>query len=108
MYENNILQFFNHAEGYVTPVIASGSAEISSFNYIYQYKDHLGNIRLSYTDANNNGTITQNEIIEGNNYYPFGGSHKGYNNVVNGTENKYQTFQGQELNEELGLNWFVL
>jgi len=35
-------------------------------------------------------------------YYTFGLKHKGYNNVVNGTENKYQTFQGQELEEELG------
>ncbi len=24
---------------------------------IYQYKDHLGNIRLSYTDKNNDGKV---------------------------------------------------
>jgi len=41
--------------------------------YVYQYKDHLGNIRLSYSDnVLKNGTIAQNEIIEENNYYPFG------------------------------------
>jgi RHS repeat-associated protein len=38
-------------------------------------------------------------------YYPFGLKHKGYNNVVNGAGNNYKTFQGQEINEELGLNW---
>ena len=41
------------------------------------------------------------------NYYPFGLEHKGYNNVVNGTENNYQTFLGQETNNELGLNWLT-
>ncbi len=105
IYENNNLQFFNHAEGYVEPVIASGSAAISSFNYVYQYKDHLGNIRLSYTDADGNGTIKQDEIIEENNYYPFGLKHKGYNNVVNGAESKYK-YHGKEHQEELGLNWY--
>ena len=38
------------------------------------------------------------------NYYPFGLKHKGYNNVVNGSENKYQTYNGKELEEELGKN----
>ena len=38
------------------------------------------------------------------NYYPFGLEHKGYNNVVNGTENNYKTFQGQEISKELGYN----
>ena len=31
-----------------------------NFNYIYQYKDHLGNVRLSYADKDNNGTIAPN------------------------------------------------
>ncbi|MDD7886835.1 RHS repeat-associated core domain-containing protein [Flavivirga sp. 57AJ16] len=38
-------------------------------------------------------------------YYPFGLEHKGYNNVVNGTENNHHTFQGKENQKELGLNW---
>jgi RHS repeat-associated protein len=66
--------------------------------------DHLGNIRLSYSDADGNGTIAQSEIIEENNYYPFGLEHKGYNNVIVGTENNHKTYQGQELNEDLGYN----
>ncbi len=102
IYENNNLQFFNHAEGYVEPVIASGSAAISSFNYVYQYKDHLGNIRLSYTDADGNGTIKQDEIIEENNYYPFGLKHKGYNNGIsslgNSVAQRYK-FGGKEYDE---------
>lgn len=50
IYENNSLQFFNTAEGYVEP---NGN----SYDYIYQYKDHLGNIRLSYSDGDKDGQI---------------------------------------------------
>jgi RHS repeat-associated protein len=78
-----------------------------TFKYVYQYKDHLENIRLSYSDSNNNGTIELSEIIEENNYYPFGLKHKGYNNNVssngNSTAQKLK-FQGQELEQSLGLN----
>ncbi|AUC13875.1 hypothetical protein BTO06_01325 [Tenacibaculum sp. SZ-18] len=108
IYENGDLQFFNHAEGYIQPVIASGSAAISSFDYVYQYKDHLGNIRLSYTDVNGDGVITAStEIIEEKNYYPFGLQHKGYNNTVNSIGNSTAQkfgYNGVEYNESLGLN----
>ncbi|PQJ80283.1 hypothetical protein BTO18_14330 [Polaribacter porphyrae] len=43
IYENGALQFFNHPEGYV-------KVDNGVYNYVYQYKDHLGNVRLSYTD----------------------------------------------------------
>jgi len=99
IYENNVLQFFNQPEGYVEP---SGS----NFNYVYQYKDHLGNIRLSYQDKNNDGVITAStEIVEENNYYPFGLKHKGYNANINGRHHKYM-FGGKEQQDELGLNWY--
>ena len=41
------------------------------------------------------------------NYYPFGLKHKGYNNVVTST-NPAQNYKynGKELNEELGLDWY--
>lgn len=52
IYENDVLQFFNTAEGYVSPKSSGG------FDYIYQHKDHLGNVRLSYTE-NPNAQTTQ-------------------------------------------------
>ena len=85
------LEFFPTTEGYYDYV---------GKKYVYQYKDHLGNIRLSY--AKNPGTQVL-EIIEENNYYPFGLKHKGYNDYTI-TNNKYK-FQGQERQDELGLNW---
>ncbi|WP_281987863.1 DUF6443 domain-containing protein [Aquimarina aggregata] len=96
-YKNGNLEFFNHPEGYV-------EKETDGFKYVYQFKDHLGNIRLSYSDKDNNGNIITSEIVEEKSYYPFGLQHKGYNNVISGTEHPYG-FNGKEEQEELGLNW---
>jgi RHS repeat-associated protein len=93
-YENASLQFFPMAEGYVEP-------SAGSYRYIYQYKDHLGNVRLSY-----DRTLA---IKEESNYYPFGMKHEGYNAVKIGVENKYK-YNGKELQDEsIGgsqLNWY--
>ncbi|WP_304145915.1 DUF6443 domain-containing protein [Mesoflavibacter zeaxanthinifaciens] len=106
IYEDNgdltTLKFFNQPEGYVQP---KDEANIAlGFEYVYQYKDHLGNIRLSYSDSDGNNDVTSSEIIEENNYYPFGLKHKGYNYVINGTDHPYG-FGGKEEQNELGLNW---
>ncbi|WP_299550651.1 RHS repeat-associated core domain-containing protein [Seonamhaeicola sp.] len=99
VYEGSSLKFFNHPEGYVDTS--------NGYEYVYQYKDHLGNIRLSYQDSDNDGIAETSEILEENNYYPFGMRHKGYNNVVNSTNpaQKYK-YNGKELNDELGLDWY--
>ena len=108
VYENSSLKFFNHPEGYVEPKDETNLA--LGYNYVYQYKDHLGNIRLSYSDADGNGSINAStEILEENNYYPFGLKHRGYNNVVSANANsiaKKFKFQGQELEESLGLDMY--
>jgi hypothetical protein len=82
------LQFFKTPEGYVDPVtntlqsVASfsketGTTSYSDYNYVYQYKDHLGNVRLSYADKDLDGVASENEIIAEDNYYPFGLKQKG-------------------------------
>lgn len=92
VYEGGQLQFFNHPEGYVMP-------DGNGYRYVYQFKDHVDNVRLSYTD--NNGTL---EIVEENNYYPFGGKMKGYNTSVsplgNSTAQRWK-FGGMELDNSL-------
>ncbi len=104
IYENGELQFFSHAEGYVSAELVSGTLK---FENVYQYKDHLGNIRLSYTDNNGDGNITQNEIVEEKNYYPFGLQHKGYNDDYSSSGNSIANkfgYNSVELEEALGLN----
>ncbi|WP_390456457.1 RHS repeat domain-containing protein, partial [Chryseobacterium sp. Alg-005] len=90
--------------------------------YIYNFTDHLGNVRLSYTDTNKDGIIQPRqyrvsecdgpwdpwnppncidywkpgEIVEINNYYPFGLLH----NYTSTTQNAYQyKYNGKELQE---------
>jgi RHS repeat-associated protein len=65
-------------------------------------KDHLGNVRLSYKNTSNTGVNLQ--IVEENNYYPFGLTHEGYNNVQ--TADHGYKFNGKEHNQELGLDWY--
>ncbi|MFK7750390.1 MAG: RHS repeat domain-containing protein [Kordia sp.] len=98
------LTFFNSEEGYVEPQFDPSKPEkITGFNYTYQYKDHLGNIRLSYEDIDGNGNIKpETEIKEENHYYPFGLKHKGYNANQVGRDHQYG-YNGKEENDELGL-----
>jgi len=50
VYKNDSLEFVHTTEGYA-------KLKNGQFIHTYQYKDHLGNNRLSYADANGNGRI---------------------------------------------------
>ncbi|MGY3793448.1 DUF6443 domain-containing protein [Aquimarina sp. 433] len=116
VYENGQLKLFHHSEGYIEP------ESDGTFTYIYQYKDHLGNNRLNYSDKDHDGQIDvlrndtsdldgdgdyAHEILQENSYYPFGLEHKGYNSQITGQEHNYK-YNGTELTEELGLNWYEM
>jgi RHS repeat-associated protein len=73
---------------------------MTRFGYIYNYTDHLGNVRVSYAK---NPTTNKLEILEENNYYPFGLKHQGYNTLNLQAGYKYK-YNGKELQEELGLD----
>lgn len=62
--------------------------------YIYHYNDHLGNVRLSYLKNDNNSI----EVLEENNYYPFGLKHTGYNALLGNQAYQYK-YNGKELQE---------
>ncbi len=97
---NGSLKFFNHAEGYVDTS--------NGYDYVYQYKDHLGNVRLSYQDIDNSDSVGSSEILEENNYYPFGLKHQGYNtNATSHIALNYK-YNGVEFEEALGLDWYEM
>jgi RHS repeat-associated protein len=98
-YKNNVLQFFPTAEGYVRNT--STNPAVYNFQYVFNYLDHLGNVRVSYAK---NPTTNKVEILEENNYYPFGLKHQGYNTDNLQPDYKYK-YQGQERQDELSLNW---
>jgi len=95
-YKNNSLQFFPTAEGYVN--VTNGNA----FNYVYNYTDHLGNVRLSY-QKDTNGTL---KTLEENNYYPFGLKHSGYNNTNLSNSSYNYKYNGKELQTDLDINLY--
>lgn len=97
-YNNDELQFFPHAEGYVKYNLDDNG--VAYFSYVYQYKDHLGNIRLNYAYDKDTDLL---KVLDEHHYYPFGLKHKGYNNNIVSEHN--WDYQGKENQKELGLNW---
>jgi RHS repeat-associated protein len=102
-------------EGYVKNTVRNGS---NVYNYVFQYKDHLGNNRITYTVDPADSVL---KILEEDHYYPFGLKHNGYSAtqqmlkdsgsgivimpVVNPADATYKyMYNGKELQDELGLN----
>jgi RHS repeat-associated protein len=73
-YVNHALNFFPHAEGFVD--VKGTNAEGYKYFYVYNYTDHLGNIRVSYGFDPDTKTV---KTLEENHYYPFGLKHTNYN-----------------------------
>ncbi|WP_100074292.1 RHS repeat-associated core domain-containing protein [Chryseobacterium camelliae] len=82
------LDFISTSEGYF---------DFRQNKYIYNYTDHLANVRLSY--FNNGSSI---EVLEENNYYPFGLKHGGYNELAGNPAYQYK-YNGKELQTETGM-----
>ncbi len=122
-YTNNALDHFPTAEGYVkaTSNASAGGGNTTVYNYVFNYTDHLGNIRLRYSKDPQTGQLA---ILEEDHYYPFGLKHKGYNakhevfevslpntitltpvTPLTGDSYKYK-FGGKELQSELGLEMY--
>jgi len=76
---------------------SEGYFNFENNKYIYNYSDHLGNVRVSYF---NNGSSA--EVLEENNYYPFGLKHEGYNALAGNPTYNYK-YNGKELQQESGM-----
>ncbi|KAA0125968.1 RHS repeat-associated core domain-containing protein [Chryseobacterium sp. SN22] len=90
MLKNEDLEFFPTAEGYY---------DYKKDQYIYQYKDHLGNTRISFA-RNSAGAL---ELVDVNDYYPFGMNHmKSGNSFFGAGSYKNYKYNGKEL-QEIGM-----
>ncbi|MGV0754449.1 DUF6443 domain-containing protein [Empedobacter brevis] len=129
-YKNGSLQFFPTAEGYVNIIVKDNTEKLS---YVYNYRDHLGNTRVSYAwDEHENKLKT----IAENHYYPYGLQHNGYQGgrvigeldegeisypktaalpgidigtermSYSGSESYAYHYNGNEFQSELGMNWY--
>lgn len=75
----------------------------------YYHTDHLGNVRLAFSDLDGNGTITvgdiyapDNEVVMEQHYYPFGLSQNGSWFATVHPDNAYR-YNGKELDEAVGM-----
>jgi len=95
---NTTLQFFNHSEGYVEPT----QNPLRPFQYVYQYKDHLGNIRLSYRDQHDDYQVLDDSTFDaGIDNWNYVGSNNAINEngqlkvtVTNGSNRIYKDYVG--------------
>lgn len=87
--------------GIFTPT-AEGYYDFLKNSYVFNYTDHLGNVRVSYEKDATTGCL---KILEESNYYPFGLKHSP-SAVVNAQPNYKYKYNGKELQDELGLNMY--
>lgn len=78
---------------------AEGFYDYENLRYIYQYKDHLGNVRVSYVKDG-----TSLKVMDTNEYYPFGLSFIKGNTFINSVYDPMAIpynykYQGQEIQE---------
>ncbi|ASW75958.1 sugar-binding protein [Chryseobacterium piperi] len=93
-YEEGI--FFPSHTLYLSPT-SEGYYDYQENRYIYQYKDHLGNVRVSYVRDSNTQTL---KILDQNDYYPYGMNHLKYENSFSaGINYKNYQYNGKELQE---------
>ena len=99
--KNNKVEAIYSGVGRAFNTASSGQA----YRYEYYLKDHLGNIRLSFTDKNNDGLINnQGEILQENQYYPFGMvQHGSWYDDATVANNPY-LYNDKELTTDFGLN----
>jgi RHS repeat-associated protein len=76
-------------------------------NYVFEYKlkDHLGNVRTTFIDSNNDGRIQNDEVTQRRDYYAFGLDHDGnYKTTVpNPLSKNRHGFNGKETWKEMNL-----
>ncbi|MBD3582197.1 DUF6443 domain-containing protein [Flavobacterium selenitireducens] len=112
-YTDGTLDFVSTSEGNLEASLTSSGL---IFRYVYNYVDHLGNIRIRYAADSETGEV---KILEENNYYPFGLKHNNYNMsrsaYIDGVgvgpctdcpKSFNYKYNGKEWQDELGINFY--
>jgi RHS repeat-associated protein len=97
VYQSGVLEFFGQPEG---RCVAGGTG----FRYEYHYRDHLGNLRLAFSDLDGDGVAEVSEVLQEAAYYPYGMRHEGLAAPAVGVPHRF-LFQGKELEGAFGVDW---
>jgi RHS repeat-associated protein len=98
-YDNDIEYSFSAIEFVHTPegrALAPTGSNVA-YTFEYQIHDHLGNVRVSFSDSNNDGVLAAGEITQVSDYYPFGRESTSY---VSSTVQRYK-YNGKELQDDI-------
>jgi len=107
IYEDNLLKYIITDYGKITSEI---NATDTGFTRQYDLNAHpsedgqaIGNVRVTF-DVQNNNTA---DIVQEDSYYPFGMRQAGlsYSQLPDDENNKY-LYNGKELQEDFGLDWY--
>ncbi|MCK4664668.1 MAG: RHS repeat-associated core domain-containing protein [Bacteroidales bacterium] len=100
-YNLNGLEFIHTDEGRIVPyevTVPPNEGTITKYRYEYFLKDHLGNVRVAFTD---DGQGTALELSE-DSYYPFGMTMGGLSYVSSNLASQNYKYNGKEEQNEHG------
>ncbi len=95
IYENNELKYILNSNGRIV-------IDNDKYNYQYHIKDHLGNTRVTFN--------AKGKVLQDDSYYPFGMKMNGLsytdNSLINNENQNKFLYNGKELQDDLGLDWY--
>ena len=91
IYSDNDMLYAANGEG---QIVKDGSVH----RYEYFMKDHLGNIRMTYSDLGANGTADK---MQEDSYYPYGLKMPGFTSLYSGYSGNKYLYNGKEIQDDI-------
>lgn len=97
---NSQIDAYLHSDGLIK-INADGE-----YKFQYYIKDHLGNNVVVFGDKNKNDYIEEYEVIQQNDYYPFGAKMEKTGTQASELDNQYK-YNGKEIHNEMDLKMYA-
>jgi|GEM_PF-7073025 len=91
---------YYHSDGIIRPNDDGG------YDFQYYIKDHLGNSVILFEDKDKTGFLIPSDVIQENDYYPFGAKMSDAGTDEVSTDNQFQ-YNGKEMHREMDLNMYA-
>jgi|GEM_PF-1494170 len=92
-YSGNSIELIHTPEGRVLP-------STGAYSFEYNITDHLSSIRAVFSDKNNDGQLTNDEILQTSDHYAFGREITYPSNLTPNPDNQYK-YNGKEYQSDL-------
>ncbi len=95
-YNGNTFDFAQTSEGRVMAIVSPSTYH----KYEYFLKDHLGNVRATFSDLTGGHNISPDDILQTNDYFPFGRTFNGF--TATGSKDQQYKYNGKEFEDDEG------